>query len=192
MAKNLVPLYGQCPVCGSPGETRERRPGGNDRCINGHEYPSAKAVYQKGQEPRGEAFLLSKGWEHVMTEAEGCDTWTYPHLLRKNWPEWAQKLHGTQCYWDREEALDLQRQVDGPGMKVDRYQLQHKILLEECTRHRRELSLVIPQWDDMSDTERVRWTMKVMAEYLTLIMAERADNTGQRPRKKRRKSTKHN
>lgn len=35
--------YGYCPHCGSPGESRERRPGGNDRCRNGHEYPSSTA-----------------------------------------------------------------------------------------------------------------------------------------------------
>ena len=37
-------LYGYCPVCGSKGYSRERRPNGNDRCINGHEYPSSKAL----------------------------------------------------------------------------------------------------------------------------------------------------
>lgn len=35
--------YGICPVCGAQGKTRERRPGGNDTCENGHVYPSAKA-----------------------------------------------------------------------------------------------------------------------------------------------------
>lgn len=31
-------IYGYCPVCGMPGEARERRPDGNDRCPNGHHY----------------------------------------------------------------------------------------------------------------------------------------------------------
>lgn len=35
--------YGYCPVCGAPGEIRERRPLGNDRCPNGHTYPSGTA-----------------------------------------------------------------------------------------------------------------------------------------------------
>ncbi len=46
--KNPTPAipttYGLCPKCGSVGVSRERRPNGNDRCVNGHEYPSADAV----------------------------------------------------------------------------------------------------------------------------------------------------
>lgn len=37
-------VYGYCPRCGGAGISRERRPGGNDRCENGHSYPSATAV----------------------------------------------------------------------------------------------------------------------------------------------------
>lgn len=33
-------LLGYCPVCGDDGHTRERRPGGNDKCANGHVYPT--------------------------------------------------------------------------------------------------------------------------------------------------------
>ena len=33
--------YGFCPECGAPGVSRERRPNGDDRCANGHIYPSA-------------------------------------------------------------------------------------------------------------------------------------------------------
>lgn len=36
--------YGFCPQCGAKGVNRERRPNCNDRCVNGHEYPSADAV----------------------------------------------------------------------------------------------------------------------------------------------------
>lgn len=36
--------YGYCPHCREPGESRERRPNGNDRCKNGHVYPSSAAV----------------------------------------------------------------------------------------------------------------------------------------------------
>ena len=35
--------YGYCPECGKPGKSRERRPNGNDRCPDGHCYPSAAA-----------------------------------------------------------------------------------------------------------------------------------------------------
>ena len=36
--------YGFCPVCTKPGQVRERRINGNDTCVNGHVYPSAKAI----------------------------------------------------------------------------------------------------------------------------------------------------
>lgn len=36
--------YGYCPQCGGLGRSRERRLHGNDRCENGHTYPSASAV----------------------------------------------------------------------------------------------------------------------------------------------------
>lgn len=36
--------YGYCPRCGCAGQTRERRPDGDDRCVLGHKYPSASAV----------------------------------------------------------------------------------------------------------------------------------------------------
>jgi len=37
--------YGYCPVCGAVGVTRERRLNGNDKCENGHVYPSKDAVH---------------------------------------------------------------------------------------------------------------------------------------------------
>jgi hypothetical protein len=39
-----VGVYGHCPVCGAKGITRERRPGGDDRCANGHTYKSIHAT----------------------------------------------------------------------------------------------------------------------------------------------------
>ena len=36
--------YGFCPYCGAAGKTRERRLNGNDRCEQGHEYPSRLAT----------------------------------------------------------------------------------------------------------------------------------------------------
>lgn len=40
--------YGYCPECGAAGVERERRPNGNDKCENGHVYPSASAVHIPG------------------------------------------------------------------------------------------------------------------------------------------------
>lgn len=39
-------VYGYCPLCGAPSVARERRPNGNDRCSNGHTYPSKTALTQ--------------------------------------------------------------------------------------------------------------------------------------------------
>lgn len=39
-------IYGYCPQCGAIGLSRERRPNGNDKCANGHTYPSGKALSQ--------------------------------------------------------------------------------------------------------------------------------------------------
>lgn len=36
--------YGSCPVCHGAGLSRERRPNGNDKCVNGHVYPSREAM----------------------------------------------------------------------------------------------------------------------------------------------------
>ena len=36
--------YGKCPLCGAPGISRERQPNGNDKCSNGHTYPSRTAI----------------------------------------------------------------------------------------------------------------------------------------------------
>ena len=35
--------YGYCPECGAPGVMRERKPDGDDKCSNGHRYPSRSA-----------------------------------------------------------------------------------------------------------------------------------------------------
>lgn len=37
-------VYGYCPICKCHGKSRERRPHGNDTCINEHVYPSSRAL----------------------------------------------------------------------------------------------------------------------------------------------------
>ena len=37
-------VYGYCPQCGAKGAMRERRPNGNDKCANGHTYPSSTST----------------------------------------------------------------------------------------------------------------------------------------------------
>jgi len=43
--KELISPYGYCPKCHGRGVIRERRMDGNDKCSNGHEYPSKDAMY---------------------------------------------------------------------------------------------------------------------------------------------------
>jgi DNA-directed RNA polymerase subunit RPC12/RpoP len=42
--KEPVAVYGYCPECGAKGVMRERRPNGNDKCANGHTYPSSTST----------------------------------------------------------------------------------------------------------------------------------------------------
>ena len=39
-----VAVYGYCPQCGAKGVMRERRSNGNDKCANGHTYPSSTST----------------------------------------------------------------------------------------------------------------------------------------------------
>lgn len=60
-----------------------------------------------------------------------------------------------------------------------RYKLQHDFLLEQCQSHRSEFMLSIPEWDEMSDTEQVRWAVRVMAEQLQTSRTELARLTAE-------------
>lgn len=42
--------YGYCPKCRAPGKNRERRPNGNDTCMNNHVYPSSSAMITAAEE----------------------------------------------------------------------------------------------------------------------------------------------
>lgn len=43
VTKEMIAPYGYCPECGALGKRRQRRPNGDDTCMNGHTYPSASA-----------------------------------------------------------------------------------------------------------------------------------------------------
>lgn len=47
--------YGYCPECGAPGVMRERRPDGDDKCSNGHQYPSRTAHASLTTQPAAQA-----------------------------------------------------------------------------------------------------------------------------------------
>jgi hypothetical protein len=58
-------LYGYCPVCGSPGVIRERRPDGNDKCAMGHTYLTRLAL----KEPPPSTPTAPGDWVTVPREA---------------------------------------------------------------------------------------------------------------------------
>jgi hypothetical protein len=51
--------YGYCPVCGAEGVSRERRPDGDDKCQNGHKYPSRTALKDP---PTAQPATSQSGW----------------------------------------------------------------------------------------------------------------------------------
>lgn len=53
-------MYGFCPFCKAEGILREKRPNGDDRCSNGHSYPSSSARTTADQ-PR-----LIDGWNEQL------------------------------------------------------------------------------------------------------------------------------
>lgn len=60
--------YGFCPTCGANGMLRERRIDGNDKCANGHTYPSKSALTEKiktivAEAPKAEDVLRSAGYK---------------------------------------------------------------------------------------------------------------------------------
>lgn len=60
-----VAVYGYCPECGGAGVMRERRPNGDDKCTNGHKYPSSKALAEQPaqqQEPEPDRVKFERHW----------------------------------------------------------------------------------------------------------------------------------
>lgn len=62
------PSYGFCPECGAKGALRERRIDGNDKCANGHTYPSKTALAEQlkktvNEAPKAEDVLRSAGYK---------------------------------------------------------------------------------------------------------------------------------
>ncbi len=58
-------------------------------------------------------YLFQKNWERVMTEEEGCETWTFPQGIRKMvWPDPVYAKFHTQHYWDLEEAFTFQTEIE--------------------------------------------------------------------------------
>lgn len=66
-----VAVYGYCPECGGAGVMRERRPNGDDKCTNGHKYPSSKALAEQPaqqQEPEPDRVKFERHWRKTRGE----------------------------------------------------------------------------------------------------------------------------
>ena len=74
--------YGYCPVCGLPGVTRERRPGGDDRCDAGHAYPSSTAR-QAAPEPALTAEEIERLRQTLDAMEKERDQWIESALDRR-------------------------------------------------------------------------------------------------------------
>lgn len=77
--------YGYCPQCGAPGITRERRINGNDKCGNGHIYPSIDALnkpmlvdskYVAYATYNGKVFLFTSEDEFYQWQELACGRWS--------------------------------------------------------------------------------------------------------------------
>ncbi|MCH8178174.1 MAG: hypothetical protein IIA02_00110 [Proteobacteria bacterium] len=66
--------YGYCPECGAPGVTRERRPDGDDKCSNGHRYPSRSAHASLPTQPAAQeyaALICNMSEQEVLAAIRG-------------------------------------------------------------------------------------------------------------------------
>lgn len=61
--------YGYCPICGAAGYSRERRPNGNDRCVNGCVYLSASAKSTPPDTIKGEAIAVAECYDNGTKES---------------------------------------------------------------------------------------------------------------------------
>ncbi len=98
--------YGYCPRCGGVGVNRERRLNGNDRCENGHQYPSAHAMdipWHPGKQPRPTPASVV---ETHRLEVPKCIYHLYYRMPKPDGSgRW--KLHETSCKEDYHEWLEV-------------------------------------------------------------------------------------
>ena len=72
-----VSLLGYCPVCGDDGYTRERRPGGNDRCANGHSYPTHLRYIHPPTQAQMDAYKLGGFTRPLTTDPDRVGALAY-------------------------------------------------------------------------------------------------------------------
>ena len=81
---------GYCPICGAPGVMRERRPNGNDTCLNRHVYPSKDAKQFQSNDRSGDRSTPSGPM--YLTDSNGV-AYLIPDRLKEEFAEFvAQQL----------------------------------------------------------------------------------------------------
>lgn len=73
-----VAVYGYCPECGGAGVMRERRPNGDDKCTNGHKYPSSKAL---AEQPAQQQEPVAYSYTSRITGAQGFSHHPMPRFI---------------------------------------------------------------------------------------------------------------
>lgn len=73
-----VAVYGYCPECGGVGVMRERRPNGDDKCTNGHKYPSSKAL---AEQPAQQQEPVAYSYTSRITGAQGFSHHPMPRFI---------------------------------------------------------------------------------------------------------------
>ena len=109
-----VAVYGYCPECGGAGVMRERRPNGDDKCTNGHKYPSSKALAEQPAQPEQCQCPACKIAPHasdcpVHNEPAWpngpCDCGAQPEQEPVAWMIW---LHGPAGHFDHKQFAELE------------------------------------------------------------------------------------
>ena len=82
-----VAVYGYCPECGGAGVMRERRPNGDDKCTNGHKYPSSKALAEQPAQQQEPVAWLHTKIEGVAVPHRPADLDKHPDRWTALYPE---------------------------------------------------------------------------------------------------------
>ena len=106
-----VAVYGYCPECGGAGVMRERRPNGDDKCTNGHKYPSSKALAEQPAQQEPVAWMHPDG--RVWTFGRGLDKSTFTIPLYTSPPASKPWVGLTD-----EEMRDLEKQFNAERVRT--------------------------------------------------------------------------
>jgi hypothetical protein len=65
------------------------------------------------EEATSRLYLMEQGWEQVLNQEEDeCELWKCSFKTREKWPARIGRDHATPHFWDLDEAMLLQKQID--------------------------------------------------------------------------------